>query len=260
MKKNKADSNELNEQCGLFDEINLNKFDYIQYKKDMDILKELTERIIKNDPLRSNIKNVEKFNDKEKLINELSKYHNIGNELINNINFGEDGKPVVMNREYHEKIFEQKVNEKKKETSFQKEIDEMLNFNVNKINTNVVDDDIVKMINKKCKEKDVVFKPSILQELEKLNMYRVFAIDDDKFSCAYLDFELEESDSMNNKNKITEDDLCGFKSLDSNTPTINCKLFSAMGRLKENYIDVIDKNIDISIKDFICSHTVHPIL
>jgi len=321
-----------------------NNFDYEQYKKDMEYLKDITDRIIKNNPIYAkghsinpdgtyNSFNYEKkeniigynysdyekrgktenvLNEKEDLINELSKSHNdvdgtnygwnpqnifITNKRFKNKSTGEivkadsvsgefikldngriikkdnffkqyeeydrvkwfndDGTPITAKS--LEQITKQKIEDKKKEPSFQKELDEIMNLTKNKANTNIVDDHIVKMINEKVKENNVVFKPAILQDLEKLNMYRVFAIEDDKFNCTYMDYILEENDKTKDTtinwdlSNASNTPIYGSDKFKEhlNIPTISLKLFSAMGRLKKNYIDVVDKNLDISVKDFI---------
>lgn len=235
----------------------LYKFDVNQYKKDMNSLKEITNSIINNNPIHAKGSTLNpdgtytsfNYEKRKKFTDELSKFHNNVDDPISP--FGEDGLPLSSN-EFWNKINKQKMDNKKGDSKFQKEIDEMLDYSGDKANTNYVEKEIVNMINDKRKETVEVTKPSILQDLEKLNLYRVFAISDNKFNCAYLDFieETKENLVKTDEYKVIEDKLLNRLKFET-YPTISVKLFSAMGRTKEQYIDVIDKNIDCAIKDFI---------
>lgn len=282
----------------------IRNFDYEKYKKDIEKLNELTSDILKNNPscvkgYKSNsfddsileVNYDETFNKRKELIDKLSGLHNINENDIPKENksgnltsnfkrtniadqeqmkknrnpfFDDNGNPVVMDREFHDKMHKIKVEEKKKDPKFQKEIDRDMGpkmgdgFFSDAFTHDFVGLEITEMIKQNKKTINNTL-PGILKNLDDLNMYGVYAISDNKFNCAYIDFVIEETEKPEIKNAeldpFGEEDwgpsLNSEKSEEIKMKTISFQPFSSNGRLKSHYIDIENKDINTAIEDFI---------
>ncbi len=157
-----------------------------------------------------------------------------------------DGNKFVFDNEYHEKQAQRLKESLKRDPKFQKEIDKSLDLKL--FGGEYVGKKLSKDIIEKSKENVGDNMPPIAKDLQKLGLYGVYSISDNKFNAAYLDFVLNEGDSVKATDPINKfpDDLAN-----ASIPTIEVRLFNAVGRMKDRLIPLTNTRIDIGIKDFI---------
>ena len=231
------------------DEIN---FDHEQYKKDIAELNELTARILKNNP--PCVKGTRLEPDCSTTEIDTKK---VPCEAEQDIWKQFDGEKFVFDQD-----------RQKKNSDFQKSIDGVMknkkpvNFFGSEWVGYKLSDDIIE----KSKETLNDVLPPVAKDLKNLGLYGVYAISDNKFDATYMDFvesEKEEIDTerivkipsdmqyqrsqpfMNKYNDVGE--YLKLKPME----TLELKLFSSVGRMKEVFIPLTDARIEIGIKDYI---------
>jgi len=159
-----------------------------------------------------------------------------------------DGNKFVFDQKYHDELSRKKIETKRTQLAGDKYYENSIDKFVNNFGNEYVGKELTKTIIEKSKEQVVNDMPPIAKDLQKLGLYGVYSISDNKFNAAYLDFVLNEGDSVAASDPINKfpDDLVNVS-----TPTIEVKLFNAVGRMKERFIPLADKRIEIGIKDFI---------
>jgi hypothetical protein len=202
-------------------------FDYEQYKKDIDQLNELINRIVKNNP--SCITGLKR----DRWDGSITQWVPI--ERIDGDKQPKEQPKVITD-----------VNETMKHVKKKIPTEQIKTFGDGWVGKELSSDII-----EKSKEKIENDLPSVARDLEKLGLYGCYAVSDNKFNAAYLDFvELVENNSETVLRKETDS---SFITLEKEIPakTLEVRLFNFVGRMNERFISLENKDIDVGIKDFI---------
>lgn len=130
--------------------------------------------------------------------------------------------------------------------------------NIRMFGDNWVGKKLSKEIVEKSKEKIENDLPAIIKNLDKLGLYRCYAVSDNKFNASYLDMVELNSEE---KEEETKDDTVYKMGLEGSFDSlkrkkIGVKLFNFVGRMNERFVSLENKSIDVGIKDFINDHFI----
>jgi hypothetical protein len=233
----------------------LNDFDLDQYRKDMEELKSLTSRILNNNP--SYLKKDKKDTGY------------IGFPKIDKDEFGREfisSKSIpVRKRDFASIYFKGNIDDQTDKKELEKALKKIPVPKSNPINlagNDWVGNELSKNIMEKSKEQIENDNPRIAKELQKLGLYGVYTVSDNKFDANYLDFIVVDNRTEPPGVKVSFDhDSKDFKPIvktlsenvfiKDNVPTIEARMFSVVGRMQERFIPFNDKSIELEIKDFI---------
>jgi hypothetical protein len=149
-----------------------------------------------------------------------------------------------------EQHFRKQVDETKLDPEFKKRFEEHLK---ELHGEDCVPPNVVEMINNVKKEKIVIQKPELVNELESLNLYSSYITTNDRFECFYLDFVEEEKNLWLKTGEEVEikEGIKGERLKETPVKTIGLKMFTKTGLLQEQFIDLVDKDLKKGVKDFI---------
>lgn len=267
-------------------EIDENNFDYERYKKDITELNELTARILKNNP--SCVKSFKLEPDCSTTEFDYStgiRKNSLGQNYpgpIKKVRWGDEQDIWKLfdnsKMDYETQIDALKEAKEKKEilnkainNTFPKP--KPVNFFGNEWVGNKLSNDIIENSKLSISSGASEDLPPVAKDLKNLGLYGVYTISDNKFDATYMDFVESDNEEdiitdsiiktpsdMNkqlspnpfmkkyNDNQKSIDD---YLKMEPTMKTLELKLFSSVGRMKEVHIPLSDTRIETGIKDYI---------
>lgn len=248
-------------------DIDETKFDYEQYKKDIEELNRLTEKILKNNPSCVKSTRLEpdgttmeyNYADKSTIYKNMPPHHGPsscgagGFEKLKEQGFNFNAQTQSWSTDWA-KNEQYKREQIKKDPVFHKEIDKSLHLDY--FGKEYVGEELMDTIIEKSKEKIVDERIPVVKDLQSLGLYGVYPISDNRFDAHYLDFVMMDEKTVEKiSNDLFEPAFSKFDMMTRDVPqmkTLGLKLCSAVGRMTEKNVPIApDKSIEVSIKDYI---------